>query len=119
LEKLPIEYLSFAYSTVGDSVAEHAARLKGLKTLGIDDTQVSDKCLPPLVALEKLEVLWLTRSTVGDAGVAQLKQMTWLKTLHAEETKITEQGFAELRAALKETTVLGAPEGAPKGEPAK
>jgi hypothetical protein len=107
VEDLPIEYLSFAFSPIGDEAVEHAVRIKSLKTLGLDDTKITDACLPGVAKLEKLEVLWLDNTGVSDACLAALKQMTWLKTLHAENTKISNKGFIELRAALKQTNIFG------------
>ena len=109
VERLPIEYLSFAYSPVDDSVIEHVVRLKGLKTLGLDDTQVTDACLPALASLENLEVLWLDNCAITDAGVPHIARLTKLKTLHVQHTGISAQGFAQLKAALPTTEINGAP----------
>lgn len=98
IEHLPIEYLSFAFSPISDEVVEHAVRIKSLKTLGLDDTKITDACLPAVAQLEKLEVLWLDNTVVSDACLGSLKRMTHLKTLHAENTKISGKGFGELRA---------------------
>lgn len=107
VEHLPIEYLSFAFSPIGDEAAEHVVRIKTLKTLGFDDTKITDASVPALLKHEKLEILWLDNTAVSDACLASLKQMTWLKTLHAENTKISGNGFIELRAALKQTKIFG------------
>lgn len=110
VEHLPVEYLSFAYSRVDDSVVEHVVRLKGLKTLGLDDTQVTDACLPALASLENLEVLWLDNcGAITDAGVPHLARLTKLKTLHVQRTGISAQGFAQLKVALATTEINGAP----------
>lgn len=109
VEHLPIEYLSFAYSPVGDSVVEHVVRIKSLKTLGLDDTKVTDACLPALAALENLEVLWLDNCAITDAAVAHLKRLAKLKTLHVQNTKISARGIAELKLDRKDLTIIGAP----------
>jgi Leucine-rich repeat (LRR) protein len=109
VERLPIEYLSFAYSTVDDSVVEHIVPIKSLKTLGLDDTKVTDACVPPLVALENLEVLWLDNCEITDAAVEHLTRLSHLKSLHIENTKISEHGFTELKDKLKGASIVGSP----------
>jgi hypothetical protein len=107
LQTLPIEYLSFAYSAVDDSVVEHIVALKTLKTLGLDDTKVTDACVPPLAALENLEVLWLDNAAITDAAVPNLARLSKLKKLHVQRTKLTAKGFADLRAALPNAEISG------------
>jgi hypothetical protein len=109
LEGLPIEYLSFAYSAVDDSVAAHIAALKSVKTLGLDDTKVTDACIPQFVALENLEVLWLDNSAITDAAIPNLARLTKLKKLHLQNAKLTAKGFADLKVALPNTEITGAP----------
>lgn len=108
IEHLPIEYLSFAYSPIDDASVEHVARIKSLKTLGLDDTKITDACLPALAALPNLEVLWLDNTAVTDAAIPHLKQLAKLKTLHFKNTQISSEGRARLRRELGEVQLIGA-----------
>jgi hypothetical protein len=109
LEKLPIEYLSFAYSPVDDSIVEHIVAHKHIKTLGLDDTKVTDACLPALARLERLETLWLDNCAITDAAIPHFKRFTRLKKLHVQNTRLSPQGFARLRDELDTVQFIGAP----------
>jgi Leucine-rich repeat (LRR) protein len=87
------------------------AALKGLTTLNLRDTDVTDTCLKQLAALPALTNLDLSSSSqvstrVTDAGLKDLARLQGLTTLNlAGHTTVTDAGLKQL-APLKRLTHL-------------
>jgi Leucine-rich repeat (LRR) protein len=102
LRGLPINYLSFQRSQVNDLVTRHLVALEQLRTLGLDETNVTDECIAPLTQLKELEVLWLNKTDVTDDCIADLLRLEGLMKLHVKGTKISPSGLERLEAARGE-----------------
>jgi hypothetical protein len=109
----------------GDAELRHVARLKNLRTLYLDDTEITDagmghlkglteldvlalhgtningEGLANLSALPKLRVLNLSNCPITDDSLAHIKGLTSLETLAFRDTKITDRGFAHLAGLTK------------------
>jgi len=109
----------------GDAEMRHVGRLKNLRTLYLDDTEITDagmvylkglaeldvlalhgtningEGLANLSALPKLRVLNLSKCPITDDSLAHIKGLTSLETLAFQDTKITDRGFAHLAGLTK------------------
>lgn len=106
LRGLPINYLSFQRSEVGDSVTKYLVGWRHLRTLGLDETGVTNNCLAPLADLESLEVLWLDKTNVTDGCAKDLVRLKSLTTLHLKDTKISRGGLTRIEEALEGVRVI-------------
>ena len=105
LVDLPISYLSFQDSKINDHVVEGIVKLKRLKTLGLDDTPVTNACLARLRALEELEVLWLDSSKVTNDAIDDLTALGKLQRLHLRNTAVTPDGYEKLKKRMPQTHI--------------
>ena len=80
-----------------DSTLSGFRNLKGLTTLRLADTEVSDAGLANLFGMSSLEELSLARTNVGDAGIAYLTGLLMLQSLNLDGTRVTDAGLAHLR----------------------
>jgi hypothetical protein len=79
--------------------------LKGLRTLLLGHTKVTDAGLKELAGLKGLKELDLDDTQVTDAGLKELAALKELKELGLFGTKVTDAGVAELRKALPTLTI--------------
>jgi len=89
--------LIFKRGTVANWHLAHLARLPGLQTLVLAETEVTDAGLAHLTPLSGLRQLMLKRVPVTDKGLALLKVLTSLRVLWLSETKVTNDGLAHLK----------------------
>jgi hypothetical protein len=88
-----------------DSDMRQIEALRGLRTLSLEYTGVSDAGLVHLKGLTKLERLWLDNTQVTDVGLTRLKGLTGLRELDLRNTGVSDQGIAELKHALPGRTI--------------
>ena len=81
---------------VNDEALKTVATLKGVVTLNLRDTRISDAGLAHLKPLTDLRFLHLERTMIGDAGLAHLEPLKNLQYLNLYGTKITDQGLQHL-----------------------
>jgi hypothetical protein len=72
--------------------------LKDLKTLSINDTNITDDGLSQLKNLRKLEVLFLDGTAITDTGIKELAGLTELRRLFAKGTAITDVSIEAVRS---------------------
>ena len=75
---------------------QHLIDLKDLSLLG---TPITDRCLPALASLPRLEMLRLTKTAVTDAGIESLIGHPSLSTIEVCETAVSEEAKKKLKAA--------------------
>ena len=77
-------------SAVTDAGLASLAKLTRLVALDISDNpKISDKGMVHVKALERLEVLLLTKTAITDKGLLELKALDGLRTLNVAGTKVT------------------------------
>ncbi len=89
-----------------ENLKEVLSGLKGLRTLNLGATKVTDAGLKELAALKDLETLHLCYTGITDAGVKELAGLKNLKTLGLLETKVTDAGLKELAGLENLQTLL-------------
>ena len=80
-----------------ERIPEEIATLKGLRSVELDKTKVSD--LTPLAALTGLQTLWLNQTGVSD--LAPLAALTWLQDLRLDQTGVSDLGPIAALTGLK------------------
>jgi len=86
------------YPSVSDRDLTVLQGLANLKTLNLDNTEVTDEGLKDVAGAGNLVSLSLTNTQVGDAGLAELKTLTALEDLRLDKLPITDAGLAHLGA---------------------
>jgi hypothetical protein len=74
---------------------KHLSGIKGLRSLGLGLTEVTDEGIKHCKAFKKLHYLELP-AKVTDAGIAELKELAELREIWLYETKITDDGVKHL-----------------------
>lgn len=92
-------------SNIGDRAVASLAALNNLKELSLAHTHISDAALESVGRFTNLEVLDLTGTAVTDAGLAHLKSLNRLETLSVRDTKATREGIGELHEVLPATLI--------------
>jgi internalin A len=109
----PVVAVSFASTDLTDDglkeIAGSLAALKGLKSLDLYATEVTDAGLKQLAGLSGLQVLRLSATKITDAGMKHLKELKNLRELNLNVTKITDKGVNELATlkSLRRLLLLG------------
>jgi hypothetical protein len=96
--KLPPPQRAFGLDFGGSQVTD--AGLKGLQSLSLSATPVTDAGMKELTGLKGLQWLFLNGTKVADAGLKELAALKELKELDLIDTPVTDAGAAELRKAL-------------------
>ena len=78
-----------------------------LTRLHLNRTAVSDRGLPQLAGLQRLEYLNLYGTRVSDAGLESLAALKRLRTLYVWQTRVSDSGLERLRSALPRLRVDG------------
>lgn len=89
----------------GDVDLVFLKNLKGLRSLDLMDTEITDAGLVHLKDLRGLQTLNLGGTKVTDAGLVHLKGLTGLQSLTLYDTKVTDQGLAHLKG-MKDLRLL-------------
>ncbi len=85
------------YKRATDAELVHLNGLTGLKTLGVNGTEITDAGLVHLRELTGLESLYLHNTRVTDSGFAHLKGLTGLYALYLGDTRTTDTGLMHLK----------------------
>ena len=95
-------------SQVGDAGVRH---IKGVNTINLSSTRVTDACLEHFGKLPALEALDLAQTAVEGTGLKHLVKLTNLRGLNLDQTKVTGIGFEHLPhlSNLGRLTCRGAP----------
>ena len=92
-------------------VAELSSQLSELRLLSIQECDLADSDLVPLLKLKKLRGLYLRDTKITDASIGVLKQMEQLKVLNLHNTELSSHAVANLQAALPNTKIHHGPGG--------
>lgn len=95
-----------SHPMITDAGVAKLSNLKNLTLLNLTRTKITDASMPVIAQNGSLEKLFLSFTGITDASVPCLKQMTGLQRLDIQGKGITEQGFAQLKAALPNTTII-------------
>src|SRR5262249_5761871 len=91
-----------------DSTWKHLGELTDLKTLILNDSNITDAGLVPLRTLTKLTAIELHRTQVTDAGLMHLKELPNLISVSIEGApKVTPAGLDALRKAMPNCVING------------
>ena len=89
-------------------IDDHLVHFKGLtelKSLHLDDTQVTAAGLVHLKGLTSLQELHLMDNQIIDAGLVHLKELTSLQKLDLSNTQITDAGLVHLKGVTQLQTL--------------
>jgi hypothetical protein len=101
ISSLPaLQHLDVRGTRITDAGLKHVKKLTNLRTLLLDDTQISGSGLEHLGTLPQLEVLSLERTRVNDFQLVNLEWMTSLRELWLCESNVTESGASDAKRTL-------------------
>jgi len=80
-----------------------------LESLGLSDTEITNRAIDHLLEFRKLEVLALQRTDIDDGCVDRLSKMKQLRWLFVDQTSVTKEGAQRLGKALRGTHVVHVP----------
>ncbi len=99
--------LDLSNTQITDAGLEHLKGLTNLYSLRLDNTQITDSGLVHLKGLTNLRgILWLSGTQVTDAGLEHLKKLTKLHFLHLSNTNVTDEGVKKLQQALPNCRII-------------
>jgi Leucine-rich repeat (LRR) protein len=78
---------------ITDRGMDAIAKLKALKVLGLNDTQVTDAGIAKLAGLRDLNEVHLVRTNIGDFSMQILSEMPAIISLNLRDTKISDEGL--------------------------
>ncbi|WP_406699508.1 hypothetical protein V5E97_11650 [Singulisphaera sp. Ch08] len=84
-------------SKTDDALMAHIGRLRRLRTLRLDNTQVTEDGLIHLKGLTGLDSLSLAYTRIDDRGLVHLKGLTSLDSLSLAHTRIDDRGLTHLK----------------------
>lgn len=87
------EYFHLQGVRVNDEHVSEWSNLRKLTSLDLNFSHVTNRALPTLAALPKLEVLGLTHTRIDGQGAAILSTSRSLKKLYVEGTKLSDAGL--------------------------
>lgn len=100
LSALPrLEYIALDDSKLKD--LKHISRIRQLKTLLLENTQIDDEALRHFAGCEKLESLSIGKTQIGDAGLAHLKYLPELRELSLQNTQVGDAGLVQIQTLAK------------------
>ncbi|MBX3135507.1 protein kinase [Candidatus Obscuribacterales bacterium] len=83
---------------LGSTAWNRLASLKGLKSLSVANSNLTDETMAPILLLPKLEVLTLAGTQISDKSLAKLAEMPRLRFLELRNcSEITEAGLEPLK----------------------
>ena len=85
---------------VSDGGIKGVAKLKQLKGLYLEGTEITDAALKEVAKLKQLNFLALNLTQITDAGLKEVAKLKQLRFVNLEDTKVTEAGVAQLQKAL-------------------
>jgi mono/diheme cytochrome c family protein len=103
-------WLDLKGTLVSDAQLRLLPKLKNLQRLHLERTAISDAGLAQVKLCTQLTYLNLYGTKITDAGLRQLSSLSALAHLYVWQSAATPAGIAELRKALPECEVDGAPD---------
>lgn len=101
LSKCPkLSFLKVWGPAIDDDCMLQVAKMKSLRTLGLNDTKVTDEGFKQLAGLDLREI-HLFRTSLGDASLEVISQMPNIVTLNLRDTRLSDQGIAYLTSLAK------------------
>ena len=85
---------------VTDGGLKEVAKLKQLKGLYLEGTEITDAGLKEVAKLKQLNFLALNLTQITDAGLKEVAKLKQLRFVNLEDTTVTESGVAQLQKAL-------------------
>ena len=85
---------------VTDAGLKGVTKLKQLKGLYLEGTEITDAGLKEVAKLKQLNFLALNLTQITDAGLKEVAKLKQLRFVNLEDTKVTESGVAQLQKAL-------------------
>ena len=95
-------WLNLAHTTITDAQLEAVARLKNLRVLYLNNTQVSDAGLAKLAPLSELRWLSLVDTRATDASIETFLKLKNLSTLFLFEADLSAEGIRKMVETRKE-----------------
>jgi serine/threonine protein kinase len=92
----PVIFVQFAGVPVADDDIRALAAFKGLQSLDLSRTAVTDAGMKQVGELKKLNLLDLQFTDVGNAGVKHLAGLADLRILSLYGTRVTDDGMADV-----------------------
>ncbi|MGE5194152.1 MAG: leucine-rich repeat domain-containing protein, partial [Deltaproteobacteria bacterium] len=86
---------------VPDGTLDHVGWLTGLRTLVLDNTQVSAAGLAHLKGLANLQMLSLANTRVTDGGLARLAELTRVQSILLDNSNVTDADLAHLKGLTR------------------
>ena len=90
---------------VTDAGLKGVAKLKQLKGLYLEGTEITDATLKEVAKLKQLNFLALNLTQITDAGLKEVAKLKQLRFVNLEDTKVTEAGVAQLQKALSKCKI--------------
>ena len=85
---------------VTDAGLKGVAKLKQLKGLYLEGTEITDAALKEVAKLKQLNFLALNLTQITDTGLKEVAKLKQLRFINLEDTTVTESGVAQLQKAL-------------------
>ena len=85
---------------VTDAGLKGVAKLKQLKGLYLEGTEITDAGLKEVAKLKQLNFLALNLTQITDTGLKEVAKLKQLRFVNLEDTKVTESAVAQLQKAL-------------------
>lgn len=96
LSKCPkLSFLKVWGDTIDNDCMPFVAKMKSLRVLGLNDTNVTDEGIKQLAELDLREI-HLFRTSIGDESLRVISQMPNVVTLNLRDTRISDQGIEYL-----------------------
>ena len=85
---------------VTDAGLKGVAKLKHLKGLYLEGTEITDATLKEVAKLKQLNFLALNLTQITDAGLKEVAKLKQLRFVNLEDTKVTKAGVDQLIKVL-------------------
>ena len=85
---------------VTDAGLKEVAKLKQLKGLYLEGTEITDAGLKEVAKLKQLNFLALNLTQITDAGLKEVAKLKQLRFVNLEDTKVTKAGVDQLIKVL-------------------
>jgi hypothetical protein len=101
-----VTYLNLGGSGLSDEGLSSLGRLRGVLSLELSETRVSDAALGHLRGFPDLFWLGLANTGITDAGLRPIALLTNLHTLDLRGTRVTDVGVLALQTALPQLEIV-------------
>src|SRR5580704_6441487 len=89
----PVDLNAPQRQRVDDRWLKQVRRMTSLRSLGLQQTQITDRGIASLVPLAELEYLGLSDTAIGDAGLEHIRGLTRITNLSLDGTQVTDDGL--------------------------